>query len=248
MDYEDCVEEVLQVGDRHYNYFNHTDKNDNRYVDSAFQLLGAFDTDKEINGEKVDNPTTKEIVDTNSDKEVTKITTTKTTYFKNGTETEEVVTEFYTKKDSSPKDQLAGEPKKKVSTLKLTETGKTDSILTVTKTVTYTHVPDDNGGYKKNGKKFVYTTKTDSTVDGKTFPGIYNQPVPNDALFEELEKNGYTSADKEWEWWRTLLFRDIFLNLMDSTTLYDFLKQEQHLGLMLFLTLLERMMRIMKRT
>lgn len=222
VDYEDCVEEVLQVGDRHYNYFNHTDKNDNRYVDSAFQLLGAFDTDKEINGEKVDNPTTKEIVDTNSDKEVTKITTTKTTYFKNGTETEEVVTEFYTKKDSSPKDQLAGEPKKKVSTLKLTETGKTDSILTVTKTVTYTHVPDDNGGYKKNGKKFVYTTKTDSTVDGKTFPGIYNQPVPNDALFEELEKNGYTSADEEWEWWRTLLFRDIFLNLMDSTTLYDF--------------------------
>lgn len=222
VDYEDSVEEVLQVGDRHYNYFNHTDKNDNRYVDSAFQLLGAFDTDKEINGEKVDNPTTKEIVDTNSDKEVTKITTTKTTYFKNGTETEEVVTEFYTKKDSSPKDQLAGEPKKKVSTLKLTETGKTDSILTVTKTVTYTHVPDDNGGYKKNGKKFVYTTKTDSTVDGKTFPGIYNQPVPNDALFEELEKNGYTSADEEWEWWRTLLFRDIFLNLMDSTTLYDF--------------------------
>lgn len=222
VDYEDCVEEVLQVGDRHYNYFNHTDKDDNRYVDSAFQLLGAFDTEKKINGKKVDNPTTKEIVDTNSDKEVTKITTTKTTYFKNGTETEEVVTEFYTKKDSSPKDQLAGEPKKKVSTLKLTETGKTDSILTVTKTVTYTHVPDDNGGYKKNGKKFVYTTKTDSTVDGKTFPGIYNQPVPNDALFEELEKNGYTSADEEWEWWRTLLFRDIFLNLMDSTTLYDF--------------------------
>ena len=222
VDYEDSVEEVLQVGDRHYNYFNHTDKDDNRYVDSAFQLLGAFDTEKKINGKKVDNPTTEEKVDKNSDKEVTKITTTKTTYFKNGTETEEVVTEFYTKKDSSPKDQLAGEPKQKVSTLKLTETGKTDPILKVTKTVKYTYVKDDEGNYKKEGKKFVYTTKTDSNVDGDTFPGIYNQPEPNDALFEELEKNGYTSADKEWEWWRTLLFRDIFLNLMDSTTLYDF--------------------------
>ena len=223
VDYEDSVEEVLQVGDRHYNYFNHTDKDDNRYVDSAFQLLGAFDTEKKINGKKVDNPTTEEKVDKNSDKEVTKITTTKTTYFKNGTETEEVVTEFYTKKDSSPKDQLAGEPKQKVSTLKLTETGKTDPILTVTKTVKYTYVKDDEGNYKKEGKKFVYTTKTDSNVDGETFPGIYNQPEPNDALFEELEKDKYTSAAAECDTWRVLLFRDFFLNLMDSTTLYDFL-------------------------
>lgn len=216
VDYEDSVEEVLQVGDRHYNYFNHTDKDDNRYVDSAFQLLGAFDTTKD------ENPKTEKQEGKNKDDIVNKITTTKTTYFKKGTETEVVVTDLYTTSDNSPENQLAGEPKQKVSTLTLTENGKTEYLLSVTKTVKYSYVKDDKGNYKKEGKKFVYSTKTDSNVDGDTFPGIYNQPEPNDALFEELEKNGYTSADKEWEWWRTLLFRDIFLNLMDSTTLYDF--------------------------
>lgn len=216
VDYEDSVEEVLQVGDRHYNYFNHTDKDDNRYVDSAFQLLGAFDTTKD------ENPKTEKQEGKNKDDIVNKITTTKTTYFKKGTETEVVVTDLYTTSDNSPENQLAGEPKQKVSTLTLTENEKTEYLLSVTKTVKYSYVKDDKGNYKKEGKKFVYSTKTDSNVDGDTFPGIYNQPEPNDALFEELEKNGYTSADKEWEWWRTLLFRDIFLNLMDSTTLYDF--------------------------
>lgn len=216
VDYEDSVEEVLQVGDRHYNYFNHTDKDDNRYVDSAFQLLGAFDTTKD------ENPKTEKQEGKNKDDIVNKITTTKTTYFKKGTETEVVVTDLYTTSDNFPENQLAGEPKQKVSTLTLTENGKTEYLLSVTKTVKYSYVKDDKGNYKKEGKKFVYSTKTDSNVDGDTFPGIYNQPEPNDALFEELEKNGYTSADKEWEWWRTLLFRDIFLNLMDSTTLYDF--------------------------
>lgn len=216
VDYEDSVEEVLQVGDRHYNYFNHTDKDDNRYVDSAFQLLGAFDTTKD------ENPKTEKQEGKNKDDIVNKITTTKTTYFKKGTETEVVVTDLYTTSDNSPENQLAGEPKQKVSTLTLTENGETEYLLSVTKTVKYSYVKDDKGNYKKEGKKFVYSTKTDSNVDGDTFPGIYNQPEPNDALFEELEKNGYTSADKEWEWWRTLLFRDIFLNLMDSTTLYDF--------------------------
>jgi hypothetical protein len=216
VDYENSVEEVLQVGDRHYNYFNHTDKDDNRYVDSAFQLLGAFDTTKD------ENPKTEKQEGKNKDDIVNKITTTTTTYFKKGTETEVVVTDLYTTSDNSPENQLAGEPKQKVSTLTLTENGKTGYLLKVTKTVKYSYVKDDKGNYKKEGKKFVYSTKTDSNVDGDTFPGIYNQPEPNDALFEELEKDKYTSVAAECDSWRVLLFRDFFLNLMDSTTLYDF--------------------------
>lgn len=214
VDYEDCFENVLTVSDRHYDFMKRGEHNDNRYVDSAFQLLGAFDDSKDP------NPNEEEKQKTNSKKEVTSVTKTKTTYFKEGTETEEVQTTFYTKSDKEPEKQLAGEPKKEVSTLTLKKTDGTE-LLKVSKTVTYTYEKGTDGKYTKKDKKFVYSTKTEQTVTGESFPGIYHQPEPDDALFEELEKDGYTSVANEWTDYRQFLFSFFFLSRLNDTSLYD---------------------------
>lgn len=214
VDYDDCIGNVLTVTDRHYDFMKRGEKNDNRYVDSAFQLLGAYDN------EKKENPTQERKEDTNTNKQVTKVTTTKTTYFKKGTETEVVQTSLYTESDVDPEKQLAGQPKSEVSTLTFTDNNNKE-LLKVTKTVTYTYEKGSDGNYKKENKKFVFSTKTEQTVTGDTFPGIYNQPEPDDALFEELKKDGYTNPGSEIFDARTFFFSNFFLKRLSDTNLFD---------------------------
>ena len=43
VDYEDSLENVLSVDSRYYNFFDRGEDDDNRYVDSTYQLVGARD-------------------------------------------------------------------------------------------------------------------------------------------------------------------------------------------------------------
>ena len=211
VDYEDCMDHVLNIDSRHYDFFERGEDDDNRYVDSVFELLGAVDDKAENN-----SATT-----TSGKKEDGKVTEKTTTSYKGGTEVKEVTTTYYVDKDVEPQKQLKGLPKEKVTTTTLTD--KNNTILSkVTQTVVYHYELGSDNKYKKEGKEFVYTTETTQTVnEGKQILGIYNQPEPYDALFNELKKNGYTSYFAEWEDFRVILLNVLFLKIVNASSIYD---------------------------
>lgn len=207
VDFEDCVENVIKVEERHYNYFDNTGDDDNRFVDSTFQILGKFK-------EKKDPVTT-------DDESKGQKTVTEEATYENGTATKTVQTDYYVS-DVDPDKLLKGLPIKVITTMSLVDNSD-NTLLKVTETVEYTYQMDGST-YKKENEEYVYTTKKSRTVEGsKKSEGVYNQPYSNDALLHEVEKNGYTSFGNEWGDWRVFLFQELFLNLMNSTTLYDFI-------------------------
>lgn len=207
VDFEDCVENVIKVEERHYNYFDNTGDDDNRFVDSTFQILGKFK-------EKKDPVTT-------DDESKGQKTVTEEATYENGTATKTVQTDYYVS-DVDPDKLLKGLPIKVITTMSLVDNSD-NTLLKVTETVEYTY-QKDGSTYKKENEEYVYTTKKSRTVEGsKKSEGVYNQPYSNDALLHEVEKNGYTSFGNEWGDWRVFLFQELFLNLMNSTTLYDFI-------------------------
>lgn len=207
VDFEDCVENVIKVEERHYNYFDNTGDDDNRFVDSTFQILGKFK-------EKKDPVTT-------DDESKGQKTVTEEATYENGTATKTVQTDYYVS-DVDPDKLLKGLPIKVITTMSLVDNSD-NTLLKVTETVEYTYQMDGST-YKKENDNYVYTTKKSRTVEGsKKSEGVYNQPYSNDALLHEVEKNGYTSFGNEWGDWRVFLFQELFLNLMNSTTLYDFI-------------------------
>ena len=207
VDFEDCVENVIKVEERHYNYFDNTGDDDNRFVDSTFQILGKFK-------EKKDPVTTDD--ESNGQKTVTEEAT-----YENGTATKTVQTDYYVSEEE-PDNLLKGLPIKVITTMSLVDNSD-NTLLKVTETIEYTY-QKDGSTYKKENEEYVYTTKKSRTVEGsKKSEGVYNQPYSNDALLHEVEKNGYTSFGNEWGDWRVFLFQELFLNLMNSTTLYDFI-------------------------
>lgn len=207
VDFEDCVENVIKVEERHYNYFDNTGDDDNRFVDSTFQILGKFK-------EKKDPVTT-------DDESKGQKTVTEEATYENGTATKTVQTDYYVS-DVDPDKLLKGLPIKVITTMSLVDNSD-NTLLKVTETIEYTY-QKDGSTYKKENEEYVYTTKKSRTVEGsKKSEGVYNQPYSNDALLHEVEKNGYTSFGNEWGDWRVFLFQELFLNLMDSTTLYDFI-------------------------
>lgn len=213
VDYEDCMDHVLTIDSRHYDYFERGEKDDNRYVDSVFELLGAFD-DKAEN-----NPTTT----TTGTKEKGKVTKETTTSYKGGKEVKEVSTTYYLSTDDEPQKQLQGLPKQEVTTTTLTD--KDNNILSkVTQTVVYHYELGSDNKYKKNDNEYVYTTETTQTVnEGKKILGVYNQPEPYDALFNELKKGGYTSYFNEWEDFRVILLNVLFLKIINGSSVYDYI-------------------------
>lgn len=207
VDFEDCVENVIKVEERHYNYFDNTGDDDNRFVDSTFQILGKFK-------EKKDPVTT-------DDESKGQKTVTEEATYENGTATKTVQTDYYVS-DVDPDKLLKGLPIKVITTMSLVDNSD-NTLLKVTETIEYTY-QKDGSTYKKENEEYVYTTKKSRTVEGsKKSEGVYNQPYSNDALLHEVEKNGYTSFGNEWGDWRVFLFQELFLNLMNSTTLYDFI-------------------------
>ena len=212
VEYEDCVENVISVGDRHYNYFNRTKDDDNRYSDSTFSLVGKFVSNEE--------PT---VTGTKDDGKVTEETTIN---YENGTVTMTVITNYFTSKSEGEKSKLAGEIDSVVTTYVATGSDG-EELMKETETVTYEYEYDKkNKQWKKDGDNYVFTTKKTSTAKkGESSSSLdnYHLPEANDALFEEVEKDGYTSTADEWAGWRMLLFQECFLNLMNSTSLYDFL-------------------------
>ena len=207
VDFEDCVENVIKVEERHYNYFDNTGDDDNRFVDSTFQILGKFK-------EKKDPVTT-------DDESKGQKTVTEEATYENGTATKTVQTDYYVS-EVDPDKLLKGLPIKVITTMSLVDNSD-NTLLKVTETIEYTY-QKDGSTYKKENEEYVYTTKKSRTVEGsKKSEGVYNQPYSNDALLHEVEKNGYTSFGNEWGDWRVFLFQELFLNLMNSTTLYDFI-------------------------
>ena len=207
VDFEDCVENVIKVEERHYNYFDNTGDDDNRFVDSTFQILGKFK-------EKKDPVTT-------DDESKGQKTVTEEATYENGTATKTVQTDYYVS-EVAPDSLLKGLPIKVITTMSLVDNSD-KTLLKVTETIEYTY-QKDGSTYKKENEEYVYTTKKSRAVEGsKKSEGVYNQPYSNDALLHEVEKNGYTSFGNEWGDWRVFLFQELFLNLMNSTTLYDFI-------------------------
>lgn len=211
VDLEDCMERAIPLSDRHYNFMDRSKDNDNRYTDSTFSLIGKFvsTVDPVVTG-------------TMAEGKVTEVTTVNCECGKTTTTVEKI---YYTDKSTSPFDKLKGELCSVTTTCKIEDSsGKT--LLTETEKVEYTYEYDKgNSSYKKDGSNYVYTTKktvtTTKGTDVNTTLGNYNLPMSNDAVFEEIKKDGYTSLTDEWFDYRTFLFNDLFLNVLNSTTLYD---------------------------
>lgn len=96
--YENCVERVIGVKNRHYNFMDRTEKDDNCYADSSFELIGAF---------KDEDP-----VDTKGTKEKGEVTLTYVQNYERGKMTATVTTSYYTSDTGNEKD-LKGQPFKK---------------------------------------------------------------------------------------------------------------------------------------
>lgn len=203
--YENCVERVIGVKNRHYNFMDRTEKDDNCYADSSFELIGAF---------KDEDP-----VDTKGTKEKGEVTLTYVQNYERGKMTATVTTSYYTSDTGNEKD-LKGQPFKKVSIAEVTN-DKGQSLWMATETEDYTYKKDDNGQYKKDGDNYDFDTNVTKKIEGQQEGGIYNMSEANDALFKELKKDDYTSVDDEWGDWRQFLFKDLFLRLMNSTNLFD---------------------------
>lgn len=211
VDLEDCMERAVPLSDRHYNYMDRSKDNDNRYTNSTFSLIGRLVSteDPVITGKKEDG-------------KVTEVTTNNCECGKTTITVEKV---YFTDKSTPPADKLKGELSS-VTTIYKVEDSSGSALLTETEKVEYTYQYDEGKkDYKKEDSKYVYTTKTTITEpaksDDETSLGSYNLPMSNDAVFEEVEKDGYTSFVDEWFDYRTFLFNDLFLNVLDSTTLYD---------------------------
>lgn len=212
VDLEDCMERAVPLSDRHYNYMDRSKDNDNRYTNSTFSLIGRFVSteDPVITGKKEDG-------------KVTEVTTNNCECGKTTITVEKV---YFTDKSTPPDDKLKGELSSVTTTYKV-EDSSGNALLMETEEVKYTYELDKGkNDYKKEDGKYVYTTKktiTEPTTgsNDETSLGNYNLPMSNDAVFEEVKKDGYTSLVDEWFDYRTFLFNDLFLNLLDSTTLYD---------------------------
>lgn len=212
VDLEDCMERAIPLSDRHYNYMDRSKDNDNRYTNSTFSLIGRFVSteDPVITGKKEDG-------------KVTEVTTNNCECGKTTITVEKV---YYTDKSESPTNMLKGELSSVTTTYKV-EDSSGNALLMETEKVEYIYEFDKGkNDYKKEDGKYVYTTKktiTEPTTgsNDETSLGNYNLPMSNDAVFEEVKKDGYTSLVDEWFDYRTFLFNDLFLNMLDSTTLYD---------------------------
>ena len=212
VDLEDCMERAVPLSDRHYNYMDRSKDNDNRYTNSTFSLIGRFVSteDPVITGKKEDG-------------KVTEVTTNNCECGKTTITVEKV---YFTDKSTSPANKLKGELSSVTTTYKV-EDSSGNALLMETEKVEYIYELDKGkNDYKKEDGKYVYTTKktiTEPTTgsNDETSLGNYNLPMSNDAVFEEVKKDGYTSLVDEWFDYRTFLFNDLFLNLLDSTTLYD---------------------------
>ena len=214
VDYEDSLENVLSVDSRYYNFFDRGEDDDNRYVDSTYQLVGARDQES------------KTVESTDGTKTNGKVTKTTTINYDKGTKTVEETTEYYTSKDKDPEKELAGEPKSKVTveTIKANDSddeSKKTVLRKETTTVTYTYTLE-NGHYKKEGNKFKCKEDSSYHLDsGEEKQGYYNQPAPNDALFKEIKKDGYTNIAEEMYDSRTFYFNLFLLHRLNETSLYD---------------------------
>lgn len=207
IDYEDCMDKLLSLKYRHYNFFNYSSTDDNRYVDSTFEVLGKYkDEDTSETGSKESGSVTEK--------------TTKT--YEKGSLVKTVVTTYYTEKEEKTEDQeLAGNPKSEVTTITHQDSDG-NKLIEETETVTYHYEYDSTEKkYKKNGGDYLYHTTTNSSKEYLAVQGVYNQPEPNDGNFEELEKDGYTDFKTEWWDWRLAGFQGIFLKIFNNTSLYD---------------------------
>lgn len=207
IDYEDCMDKLLSLKYRHYNFFNYSSTDDNRYVDSTFEVLGKY---KEEKTSKTGTIETGGVTETN----------TKT--YEKGFLVKTVVTTYYTKNEEKTEDkELAGKPKSEVTTITHQDSDG-NKLIQETETVTYNYEYDSIGKkYKKIGGDYLYHTTTNSSKEYLAVQGVYNQPEPNDGNFEELEKNGYTDFETEWWDWRLAGFQGIFLKIFNNTSLYD---------------------------
>lgn len=226
IDYEDCVERVLAVQDRHYNFFDRSSYNDNRYTDSYSELVGNIKNtedqflDEDTKEEKKRIKNKKKILDPVGSVEEGKITETELYEFERGKVTKTVETTYYKASDAAPENELKEQPKQKTTTISVTDSGGNE-LWKQTKTVTYTYT-NENGHYKKvNNKEFVCSEKeSEPTITGQEVEGIYNLPEANDANFVELEKDGYTNFLNESFDYRLMLLNLLYIALND-TSLYD---------------------------
>ena len=228
VDYEDCIEKVLAVQDRHYNFSDRSSNNDNRYTDSYSELVGNIKNtedqflDEETKEEKKRIKNKKKILDPVGSVEEGKITETELYEFERGKVTQTVETTYYKASDAAPENELKEQPKQKTTTISVTDS-RGNELWKQTKTVTYTYTYDEeNGHYKKvNNKVFVCSEKeSEPTITGQEVEGIYNQPEANDANFVELEKDGYTNFLNESFDYRLMLLNLLYIALND-TSLYD---------------------------
>ena len=207
VDYEDCMEKVLAVQDRHYDYSKRTEEDDNRYIDSMYELVGKYveKNPPEVVGKPEDGKVT----------ETTKIV------FENGLLTVVVETHYYGSTHGKEA-QLNGQIMWKSTTATVTnKDGK--QLWSMYEYCDYVYNKNILGNYKRVFGNFDVTAlPPETTISGQTIAGVYNQPEPNDAAFVEVEKDGFVSFLDEWIEWRTSLVNGVFLNLFDSTTLYDF--------------------------
>lgn len=226
IDFEDCVERVLAVQDRHYNFFDRSSYNDNRYTDSYSELVGNIKNtedqflDEDTKEEKKRIKNKKKILDPVGSVEEGKITETELYEFERGKVTKTVETTYYKASDAAPENELKEQPKQKTTTISVTDSGGNE-LWKQTKTVTYTYT-NENGHYKKvNNKEFVCSEKeSEPTITGQEVEGIYNLPEANDANFVELEKDGYTNFLNESFDYRLMLLNLLYIALND-TSLYD---------------------------
>lgn len=226
VDFEDCMERVLAVQDRHYNFVDRSSKNDNRYTDSYFELVGAIKEEYEESNEtsKDDANNTTNNTTTNTTNNTTDQTTgntsdvtsdpmpqkkpkktisddglTTTYEFERGKVTISVNKECYKATDTAPDNQLAGQPKTDTTTITVTD-NQGIVLWEQTRTVNYSYEKSsDEKSYKKDKKgKYVCSIDESEVTHGQNVQGVYNQPEANDANFLELKKNNYTNYLNEW--------------------------------------------------
>ena len=209
VDYEENMEQLLKLEDRHYKFFDYGEDDDNRYVDSTFEVLGKF--------QKTDDPETTGTVAEGT------VTVTTTSTYEGGKLVKSEVTTYYTENEKTEADKvLKGLPKSVVVTITKSD-NDSNKISEETHTVTYKYSYDEtNAKYLTDEKgDYIYTTQRSDTKSDNQIAGVYHQPEPSDAYFKEVEKDGCASFSDEWFDFRNFVFSDLFLRLMNSTTLYD---------------------------
>ena len=217
VDYEECVDHVLDVQGRHYNFIKRSSVNDNRYCDSPVELAGGH--------KKTEGPTTE------GTKEKGSVTETTIKTFMKGTLTTTVKTSYYCSETEKEVFLLKGEPSQVVTTTVIADNNKKE-LWKLTETVKYEYekeiedgnvVKDKDGNtqYKKEDGIFVSTSNTTKElITDLEYKAVYNQPEANDANFEELEKNGYTNFSNESFDYRLMLLTLLYTAL-NNTSLYD---------------------------